>query len=127
MAFNVEEIPGDAVLFLRVHRDQFVDSNVPNVKRPSSACFKHLNMSVNWSKYSTAYETAKVSSAAVVALIAQDCRSLRQAVIHSPIQECEADGPNQAHSEVCGEKSKGTCYEFVRLSKVIWVRSSAQT
>jgi hypothetical protein len=123
MAFAVEDIPGEAVLFLRVHRDQFVPSNDPTVKRPSSVCFKHFNMSVNWAKYSTAEETAKASSAAVVELITLDCKSLHQDVIHSPIQEGEPDGPNQAHSEVRGDKPKPIRDAFVRLSKVVWIRN----
>jgi hypothetical protein len=123
MAFPVEDIPGEATLYLRVHAKHFIDFGDPPMKRPSSACFRHPNMSVNWSKYSTAVETAKDSSAAVVALIAQDCISLRQTVVHAPIQEGEPDGPNQAHSEVRGEKSRATSYEFVRLSKVVWVRN----
>jgi hypothetical protein len=125
MAFEVEDIPGDAVLFLRVHKNQFVPSNDPTVKRPSSACFKHLNMSVNWAKYSTAAETAKASSAAVVSFISQECKSLQQTVIHCPIQEGDPDGPNQAHSEVRGEKSQPICDKFVRFSKLVWIRNPA--
>lgn len=124
MAFEVEEIPGDAVLFLRIHRTQFVPSNTPTVKRPSSACFKHLNMSVNWKKYSTAEQTAKASSAAVVSIIAQDCTALGQTVEHSPIQEGEPDGPNQAHSEVRGQKSQAVADKLVRLSQVVWIRNT---
>ncbi len=81
MAFEVEDIPGQAVLFLRVHKDQFVPSNDPKVKRPSSACFKNVDLSVNWAKYSTAQETAKASSAAVVSLIAQECRALQLSAV----------------------------------------------
>lgn len=123
MAFPIEDIPGEASLFLRVHKDHFVPSNDPALKRPSSACFKRFNMSVNWEKYSTAAATAKESSAAVVALVAKDCRSLQQEVMHSPIESGEPDGPNQAHADVRGAKDdKALRDKFVRLSKVVWVR-----
>jgi len=126
MAFAVEAIPGEAALFLRVHKDQFVTAGEAGAKRPSSACFRRTRMSVNWEKYSTAEATAKPSSAAVVALLAQDCRSLRQTVEHTPIQAGELDGPNQAHSEVCGPKEdKVIQYSFVRLSRIVWVRNTA--
>src|SRR5580658_10035111 len=125
MAFEVEDIPGRDVLFLRVDENQFVPSNDPTMKRPSPACFKLPDLSVNWEKYSTAEETAKATSAAVVALIVQDCQSLQQTVIHVPIQEGEPDGPNQAHTEVRGPKEKSTRDKFVRLSKVVWVRNQA--
>jgi hypothetical protein len=124
MAFEVEEIPGEAKLFLRVHEQHYVPSNDPTVKRPSSACFKDPNLSVNWAKYSSPKETAKPSSAAVVELVAQDCRSLQQTVIHCPIQEGEKDGPNQAHSEIRGPKEKSTRHMFVQRSKVVWVRNN---
>jgi len=126
MAFAVEEIPGEAALFLRVHKDQFVTVGEAGARRPSSACFRRPRLSVNWEKYSTPEGTAKPTSAAVVALRAHDCRSLGQTVEHTPIQAGEVDGPNQAHSEVCGPKEdKVIQNSFVRLSKVVWVRIPA--
>jgi hypothetical protein len=125
MAFEVEDLPGDARLFLRVHEQYFVPSNDPSVKRPSSACFKKPELSVNWAKYSSAKETAKPTSAAVVELVARECKSFNQTVIHCPIQDGEKDGPNQAHSEIRGPKTHSTCDKFVRLSKVVWIRNHA--
>jgi hypothetical protein len=126
MAFDVEEIPGQAKLFLRVHEQQYVTpADEPNVKRVSSACFRHENLSVNWEKYSSPKETAKPTSAVVVELVASECESLNQTVKHCPIQHGEKDGPNQAHSEIRGLKSKATQYRFVRISKIVWIRDHA--
>ena len=124
MAFEVEEIPSDARLFLRVHEQQYVvASDEPNgKKRLSSVCFRHENLSVNWEKYSSPEKTANPFSAVVVELVASECKSLNQTVKHCPIQEGEKDGPNQAHSEIRGPKSKATRYEFVRISKIVWFR-----
>ena len=125
MAFLKEQIPNDAKLFLRIHETLFVPAaGDPSVKRPSSACFKDPRLSVNWAAYSTTESTAKPSSAAVVAFLVEDCISLGQKVEHDPIQEGETDGPNQAHSEVCGAKDKVIRDKFVRLSKIEWRRDT---
>ncbi len=124
MAFEVEEIPGEAKLFLRVHEKQYiVPSGEPNgKKRLSSVCFSHENLSVNWEKYSSPEKTANPFSAVVVEIVASACKSLNQTVKHCPIQEGETEGPNQAHSEIRGPKSKATRYEFVRISRIVWLR-----
>src|SRR5438876_11953298 len=101
MAFAVEEIPDDAGLFRRIHRNHVNREGII-----SSQAFKQERLSVNWNKYSDAQNTADRNSAAVAALICGECRALGQTVEHTPIEPDQPFGPNQAHSEVCGDKSK---------------------
>jgi hypothetical protein len=116
MAFPVEEIPAEGILLLRVHKRMFVWSQ----HRPSSACFDFEELSTNWQKYSGIEATRNPDSAAVVSLIAQECRNLQQQVIHAPINEGEPDGPNQAHTHVCGTKPKIIRDQLARMAQVVW-------
>lgn len=101
MAFVVEEIPPEGVLFRRIQ---------PMFIKPeggiSSAAYGTDNLSVNWEKYSSARATADSESVFVTAFTAGFCRELGQTVVHDPIQEGQPDGPNQAHTEVRGKKKK---------------------
>jgi hypothetical protein len=70
MAFAVEVISDDGNLFRRIHYSHLLPEG-----KVSSAAFKQERMSVNWEKYSDAKSSADDNSAAVVALVARDCRA----------------------------------------------------
>ncbi len=114
MAFRVEEIPDEANLFNRIHRSHFPGGEV------SSAAFNQERLSVNWEKYRNAESTADSNSVAVVSLVAGECRKLKQTVEHTPIEPEEQFGPNQAHSEVCGTKTKSIRCQLRDAAKLVW-------
>ncbi len=104
-----EFIPDPDLLFCRVHWSQF------NVKenRIARSVFGKVNQSVDWSKYATREETLarhrKPEEIRPVASIAAGaCRDLNQTVVHVPLESTDPGGPNRAHSEIRGEKSKLT-------------------
>ena len=115
MAFAIEEIPNDADLFRRIHRNHINGEGVI-----SSQVFKQPRLSVNWNKYSDPQSTADQNSAAVTALVCGQCRGLGQTVEHTPIQEGEPFGPNQAHSEICGDKSREIIRQLRDIARVVW-------
>jgi hypothetical protein len=121
MAFPIEEIPDDANLFRKIHRTHYDDK----AGVVSSAAFKQERMSVNWEKYKTAKESVDANSAAVVALVARNCRELRQTVEHTPIQPNEPDGPNQAHAEVCGKKTGAVSHKLRDKATTVWLKEAA--
>jgi hypothetical protein len=118
MAFAVEEIPNSANLFRKIHKNHY-DSARGTV---SSVAFKEEQMSVNWDKYKTARDSADQNSAAVVALVTKDCRDLGQAVRHTPIEPEQPFGPNQAHAEVCGNKTKALKEKLRDSAIVVWLK-----
>jgi hypothetical protein len=77
-------------------------------------------MSVNWEKYSDAKSSADDNSAAVVALVARDCRALAQTVEHAPIEEGQPFGPNRAHAEICGNKRGAVSSQLRDIAKTVW-------
>lgn len=117
MAFAVEEIPDKDKLFRRIHHTHLLPEG-----EVSSAAFKQPRMSVNWEKYSNAKSTADENSAAVVALAAGGCRELDQTVEHTPIKPEQPTGPNQAHAEVCGNKSGAVSRKLRDIARKVWVR-----
>ena len=117
MAFQVEEVPDNANLFRKIHRTHFMSEG-----RVSSAAFRDLRLSVNWEKYCNAEGTADSNSLAVMALVAQECRELNQTVEHAPIEPDQAFGPNQAHAEVCGDKSKAVSRQLRDQARLVWRR-----
>src|SRR5947207_883113 len=102
MAFPVEQVPNDAILFRKIHHRHY-DKDKGVI---TSAAFRDDRMSVNWEKYSSAAQTADSNSVLVVSLISQTCVDLKQTVKHTPIEPDQEFGPNQAHVEVCGNKSR---------------------
>src|ERR1041385_6218232 len=82
MAFEVEKIPDEARLLIRVHETMFLREE----NRPSSACFKDERLSSNWAKYSCVEHTKNAKSAAVVSLIVKECHKVGQTVEHTPIE-----------------------------------------
>ena len=117
MAFEVEEVPDYANLFRKIHRTHLIPEG-----RVSSAAFRDERLSVNWEKYCSAEGTADGSSLAVMALVAQDCRELGQTVEHTPIEPDQPFGPNQAHVEVCGDKSKAVSRQLRDKATLVWRR-----
>jgi hypothetical protein len=120
MAFPVEEIPNDAILFRKIHLNHYDEQN----GRVISAAFRDDRMSVNWEKYRSAADTADSDSVFVVSLLTQKCRELKQSVEHTPIEPHQESGPNQAHVDVCGNKSRAVSQKL-RDSIVgfPWIRS----
>jgi hypothetical protein len=118
MAFAIEEIPNEAGLFRKVHHTHY-DERTGVV---SSAAFKQEQMSVNWEKYRTAEASADANSAAVVALVAGDCRGLGQSVEHTPVGPDQLGGPNQAHAEVRGKKTNAISHKLRDKAQTVWLR-----
>ena len=116
MAFPIEPIPDTARLFRRIHRTLLTPEGI------SSQAFKQERLSVNWEKYSTPEQTADADTTAVVALISSDCRAIGQIVEHAPIEPDQPFGPNQAHAEICGEKTKIIMRRLREASTVVWRR-----
>jgi len=119
MAFAVEEIPDEANLFRKVHPN-FFNRETGMV---SSAAFDKDEMSVNWEKYRSAEQSADEKSAVVVALVAGDCRELKQTVIHTPIEPDQEFGPNQSHAEICGKKTGSVKTKLKDKSRIVWRRA----
>ena len=120
MAFAVEAIPDDANLFRRIHQNHY-DAKTGNV---SSAAFRDERLSVNWEKYSDAKNSADKNSAAVVAVISGDCKTLGQTIEHTPIEPDQPAGPNQAHTEVCGNKKGVISRQLRDIAKAVWFRQA---
>ena len=119
MAFAVEAVPPESNLFRRITREHVVDAKTGKI---SSAAFRHERMSVNWERYSNAESSADENCVAVVAIVADACMSLGQTVEHTPIQMGEPFGPNQAHCEVCGKKTKAISQQLRDLARMVWRR-----
>lgn len=77
---------------------------------------------MNWDKYSDAPNTADKNSSAVAALACSACRVIGQTVEHTPIEPGQEFGPNQAHAEVCGDKSKTIRHQLRDLAKIVWLK-----
>jgi hypothetical protein len=104
-----EFIPNPDLLFCRVHHTQF------NVKegRITRVVFEKVNQSVDWSRYSSREETVgrhrkPQDIRGVASIDAGACRDLDQEVVHVPLGPGESGGPNRAHAEIRGAKSKET-------------------
>ncbi len=110
MKWPKEEIPLEARLFMRVHKNMIVHG------QPLPGAFKNQGegMSTDWEKYSTPEETRRrarkaAEEYAVIALVVGEVRQLPgQIVEHTPVQPDPAAGEpgNRAHTDVYGEKRK---------------------
>ncbi len=123
-----EFIPDPDLLFCRVHRTQF------NIKenRIARGVFEKANQSVDWSKYATRQETLArhrkpEEIRAVASIAAGACRDLNQTVVHVPLGSGDPGGPNRAHSEIRGEKSKLTQSRLRDAVGDIWHNPSFRT
>jgi len=108
-----ENIPDQALMFMRVHRN-FLDDKGD----PTPGVFRNHNkgMSVDWNKYSTPKETLsrarKPAENGIIQMVARNIRQLpSQTVEHSPLEA------NRAHSEVFGEKDTEVRLKFSRIFK----------
>jgi hypothetical protein len=114
--FPQEQIPDDANLFMRLHRNWLLDNGEVNPgffrNRPTS----DDGMSCDWDKYSTAAQTRERAKNpdvnGVLQFVARDARSLPdQRLAHDPQQE------NRAHSQLFGEKTTEIRLKLKRLCK----------
>jgi hypothetical protein len=108
----IEDIPDDDALYKRVHASLFKDGRI------MTGAFKQVEMSVDWSKYSTAQNSRdrakKPSLNGVIELIARDVRQIPgQVVEHAPLLE------NRSHSLVVGGKNEKTRISLRRASRVV--------
>lgn len=114
MDWDVEEIPDDATLFMRCHR-QWVRPDGPH---PNNFQNRGRGMSCDWDKYASPEETrarkGNPDNQAVVSLAVGEVRRLAdQSVVHDPLED------NRAHSEVLGEKDDELRIKLARLAR--WV------
>jgi hypothetical protein len=110
ITWSKEEIPPDARLYMRVHKNMVLQGKVlPGAFRNQGA-----GMSTDWEKYSTPEETRQRARKppeeyAVISLIVDEVLQLPgQTVEHTPVQPNPAVGEpgNRAHTDVYGEKKK---------------------
>lgn len=115
--WNVELIPGEDRVFMRVHKQYWAKGPL------SPSCFKDqpepgAGMSTDWSKYSTPARTragkgqARAHLYGVIAMSVSKIRAIaeptRQEVVHDP------EPNNQAHSLVLGDKPPRVRLLFLR-------------
>jgi hypothetical protein len=113
--FPQEQIPDDANLFMRIHRDWLLDNG--DVK---PGFFRNIpaddGMSCDWDKYSTAAQTKERAKNpevnGVLQFGARDARGLPdQRLAHDPQED------NRAHSQLFGEKTTEIRLKLKRLCK----------
>lgn len=122
VVWPVEDIPGDAKIYMRAHRMYFRPKLQPGVFRPHDG-----GMSVDWEKYSTPEETrqraAKPEDNAVICLPVEGVRAIdRLDVKHTPDHTLGSE--NRAHSDVLGIPDGGEDQTEIRallleISKVV--------
>ena len=101
-----EIIPDADTLFCRVHRAHYDFKE----NRISRAVFGKPNQSVDWEKFSTPeqtvarYKKRQSDIVGIAKITAGQCRELSQQVVHVPLGSEDQDGPNDAHSEIRGDK-----------------------
>jgi hypothetical protein len=119
-----EEIPGEAFLFMRVHKSQIKNGEpIPGAfkNRPQSTD----GMSTDWDKYSTADDCRQRARTpadnAVLQLKVEDVRNIPlQTVEHTPIYR-PTEIPhviNRAHTDVFGEKDTEARLLFLRIYRM---------
>lgn len=111
MSWPPEEIPDDATLYMRIHR-QYIkpDGSL------RSGCFQNRpddrgGMSTDWDRYATPQETRERARRphdnAVVALHAGQVRTIPdQEIRHSPVHNHPELPDNRAHTDVYGPKEQ---------------------
>ncbi len=117
-----EPIPDDALLFMRVHKNN-LDSN----GEPIPGAFRNQptradGMSTDWNRHSTPEEcqarakTPEVN-AVIILPVAEVCKIADQTVEHTPIYEPLSEPPilNRAHTDVFGEKTTEARFHFMRI------------
>lgn len=110
--FEVEEIPDDHSLYMRIHR-QFIKEGI---LQPGAFKNHGEGMSTDWSNYSIPSDTQNMArnpfDNGVISLNVGETRLIPdQTVIHSPKDD------NRAHTDVLGEKGTKIRILFKRISK----------
>jgi len=111
--FEVEEIPNDHDLYMRIHRQYFRE----NILQPGVFKIHGEGMSTDWSNYSIPSDTQNRArnpmDNGVISLNVGKTRLIPdQTVIHTP------EDDNRAHTDVFGEKKNPKIrIEFIRISK----------
>ena len=105
MAFPVENpMPNDAIIYRSIPKGGNPKQWVEEQNRPSSVAFRDTRrrLSTNWAKHKPdPNDSVRPNTKAIVSLFVSDCRGCKKEVEHSPIQEGEEHGPNQAHCDIC--------------------------
>jgi hypothetical protein len=127
LPWEKEHIPDDALLFMRVHKNQ-LDPN----GEPIPGAFKNRpkstdGMSTDWNEYSSAKEcrlrARTPEDNAILQLRVGDVRQISlQTVEHTPIYNSTAATPpilNRAHTDVFGEKNTEVRLHFIRIYRMV--------
>jgi hypothetical protein len=110
-----EAIPDEDTLYLRVHRNYFLDGELqPGVFRDHGD-----GMSTHWSKYCTSASAARMfarhpADNGVVSLLVGAVRATPLIVAHTPVQ----DPPDRSHADVIGLKTAEVRLRLLDLS--VW-------
>lgn len=116
-------IADDAGLLRRIHPNHIVDDENTGKRRPSSAAFKDMEMSVDVEPLLIAagldwqFSLREHSGYSLVRLRAGAARAVNLAVVHKPIA-----GQNEAHAEVIGKKSPAIANHLREASE--WVHQA---
>ncbi len=121
-----EPIPDDALLFMRVHKNQLDADGEPFPgafrNRPQSTD----GMSTDWKKYSSPEacrnRARNPHDNAVIQLKVEDVRQIpEQTVVHTPIYQPDAEPPNinRAHTDVYGEKDAEVRLKLMRIYRMV--------
>ena len=104
MAWEIEEIPDESEIYMRVHREE-----VKNIPRSIFRDRDGQGMSVDWCKYATVDETRArgIQGASQYGVVALSVGRIRKEVMmqvrHSPVEPTEKDTEgNRAHSDLLG-------------------------
>lgn len=123
--WDKEPIPDDALVFMRVHKNQ-LDADgepIPGAfrNRPQSTD----GMSTDWEMYSSPEECRNRArnpvGNAVIQLKVGDVRQIpEQTVEHTPIYQPDAEPPNinRAHTDVYGEKDAEVRLKLMRIYRM---------
>lgn len=112
--WEIEHIPDESLLYMRIHRSYFRDGKlIPGAFKDHGG-----GMSTDWEKYSSPTDTHQRARTpkdnAVIAMMAGDVRAVPGLVIsHSPIPE------NRAHTDVIGEKTTEVRVRLLRVYRII--------
>ncbi len=122
MAYKVEPILDEHLLYLRIHKnDLFPDQTLKGTKKIMPGAFKPKedeNLSVDWSEHSTPHNSVKNPEAhGVVSFLVQEVRNPIHSlqVLHNPLCPPIHDIDNRAHSIIKGLPPKGPSKERMRI------------
>ncbi len=121
--WEIEPIPDDALLYMRVHKN-----NLDSDGKPIPGAFRNQptradGMSTDWDKHSTPKECQARARTpednAIIVLPVAEVRKIadKQVVEHTPIYKPLSEPPefNRAHTDVFGEKTTEARFHFMRI------------